>query len=105
MGIVAMSHHETIYGENLVLEQYTGLKDEIGINIFEGDIVRVTDLDGGYSRVDSVVWGNDGNPEFDLKGAPYFEPNTLSDIVSSGSVTIEVIGNIHENPESLEGEQ
>lgn len=106
LGIVVLSHDKTIYGENLVLEQYIGLEDEDDKLIFEGDIVRISDLDSGAVLTkDIVVWGNNFNPEFDLKNAPDDEPNSLSEYVSNENLVVEVIGNVHENPELLEGEK
>ena len=87
--------------EDVEFMQSTGLKDKNGIEIYEGDIVRVTDedestdfCDGGIGTIngleDLFMWYIDGEVE-----------NGLFDINSS--YYIEVIGNIYENPELLKG--
>ena len=92
--------------ENIVLEQYTGIKDIDGSPIFEGDIIKVT-ADDGSSYMAPIVWyGDEGYPAFDLdlhyipKEWVYLA-NRLSSIVDTGEHAV-VVGNIHENPELLE---
>lgn len=91
---------EWIVNNDLVLMQSTGLRDKNGKEIFEGDIVKVTDddertnfPDGGIGTVcglDKIfMWYIDGQVH-----------NGLFDI--SQEYYIEVIGNIHANPELAE---
>ena len=106
LGIVATAGVQTAYGPNMILEQSTGLKDEGDVDIYEGDIVCVSDVYGDVCYVDAVIWGGkDGYPAFDLKNhAMEYDSNALSSIVNGGFEIIEVIGNVHENPELLEAQ-
>ena len=91
---------EWIFNNDLVIMQSTGLKDKNGKEIFEGDIVKVTDddertnfPDGGIGTIcgldEIFMWYIDGQVH-----------NGLFDI--SQEYYIEVVGNIYENPELLE---
>ena len=73
--------------EGYELMQYTGLNDKNGTEIYEGDILLSGDL------VDVVTFSEGC---FHLKNAGY--------LISELRV-YEVIGNIYENPELLEGEE
>lgn len=68
---------------------FTGLHDKNGKEIYEGDIVRY-DM-GGKREVSYCVSG--GYAGFDLSPAFHDEEHHLTDV--------EVIGNIHDNPELL----
>ena len=73
--------------------QFTGLTDKNGKKIFEGDIVR----NGDYTMI--VVW-YDFHAAFMLAfrvDGDYFEA------ISNSHIYLEVIGNIHDNPELLGG--
>ena len=77
--------------EDCILEQYTGLKDKNGKEIYEGDIVSVRNKNRKNEYDVGVV-------EF---GKAAFRCPFLLGKYHSGQV--EVIGNVHENPDLLEG--
>ena len=83
--------------DNFEIEQFTGLKDVNGRGIYEGDVVRVSDVDGNGGYIDTVIWGGeDDYPAFDLKNHDVdYDSNALSSIVNAGFEIIEVIGNVH----------
>lgn len=94
--------------EDIVVTQYTGLKDEKGKEIYEGDIVHVVHEDG-YEVVSQVEWGLTSKwfgtyPAFAIAELES-EMNSFSEIFDTGQYTIEVIGNIFENPELLESDK
>lgn len=73
--------------------QYTGLKDRNGKKIFEHDIVRIA-VCGIYDNY--VV-------SYDKENARFVVGDIDFTMVRIFSPKIEVIGNIHDNPELLEG--
>lgn len=84
----------SVYGEpyggqgRVELMQYTGLIDMNHREVYEGDILKVTNpLTGKY--VIRSVWWNGESARFN--GLPYGESSRV----------MEVIGNIYENPELI----
>jgi len=80
------------------LMQYTGLKDKNGKEIYEGDIVKM--------EKEWIRWDNNNGPRVVV-----FEDGAFSPFGGDGEYSwedgpdghTEIIGNIHENPELLEG--
>ena len=79
-----------------IIMQYTGLKDKNEKEIYEGDILQ--DECAGELLKFEVVW-EDKKGRFNRKNIPY-----MAGGLSSGE-GVEIIGNIFENPDLLEGEK
>jgi len=99
---------EEITTWGLVLMQYIGLKCKNGKEIYEGDIIEVTETAGmleaelsGVKALESWVYR--GVVEYDVEGADFqINPGKEDDIRGFTTDQIrEVIGNIYENPELL----
>lgn len=97
------------------VSQFTGLYDKEGIGIFEGDILAIDTYpytcDGKQNYFAEVVWFDDC-PAFGL----YTFKNPASKVsgISIGNTefmfpneshTWKIIGNIHDNPELMEGRE
>ena len=89
--------------------QYTGLTDNNNRKIFEGDIVKCTDTINDFEFNAVVEFGNPNgeyNWGYQLKFISGEESNfdilCWVDMEETGAY-IEVIGNIHDNPELLKG--
>lgn len=81
--------------------QYTGLTDKNGNKIFEGDIIRCNNRVEVY--IGLVDW-DICNPSMCIrytseKGFDHIE----YDFIICGNMTIEILGNIHDNPELMKG--
>ena len=75
--------------DNILLMQFTGLKDKNGKEIYEGDIVKRP-----KGTVHEVFWVGD---RWGLKGGGCW--------LGAEAHTYEIIGNIHENPELVKEEK
>lgn len=79
--------------------QYTGLKDRKGKEIYEGDILKI-----GDSRVAEVYWSNEEAQYIAGNDGVELSLNRAYNHDGFGGSAIEIIGNIHDNPELKGGE-
>ena len=98
-----LSYDEISFDEvpasDFILMQSTGLKDKNGKEIFEGDIVKYK---SGCNTYTEVVAYDKNFAGFGVKDAKANVVFTFWEIAEDISLTsLEVIGNIYENPELL----
>ena len=86
--------------------QYTGLTDKNDKKIFEGDILKVKSYDYDYEYLTKVFY-NSNTFCVDVYGQDYDYTSIgfAYDIWDDENCEIEVIGNIHDNPELLKGDK
>ena len=80
--------------DSTTIGQFTGLVDRNGKRVFEGDIIHVDNYDDGWN---SMVEFKGGAFAVDVEGKEY-------DYTAIGwlEYEVEIIGNIHDNPELVE---
>ena len=90
--------------------QYTGLKDDNGREIFEGDILKLQLVGDEYHKTVRVEFGNP-NCAYDwgyqivpFGNFPYRKDILLWIETETDRVKVNVIGNITDNPELIKGE-
>lgn len=88
-----------------VLEQFTGLKDRNGKDIYEGDILAWhSNIYRKQDWVGLVLYRGAGFAVQESDKS-YSSPEWLDCACRKDANIIEVIGNIHENPELLEADK
>ena len=87
--------------KNYVLMQSTGMLDKNWREIFEGDILKVTNLS---SWLEVVSFNNNKAMFVSKEIKREIEESPLYDLFNTDIFEVEIIGNIYENPELAEVE-
>lgn len=113
IGVIRGNHLQDLAIDENTLGQYTGLKDQNGKEIYEGDIIEFS-YDTFTGNFDTKI--GKGTIEF-ISGAFYIKPFEIEDkkikdieneewflLYSVNKDALEVIGSIYDNSELLEAE-
>lgn len=90
-----------VFTDDLIIMQSTGLKDKNGKEVFENDVIRDSDGFEGIVQYDE---------SYGMYGIAYLPTKsngidtTFEELKDKYRNKFEVVGNIYENPELLEGE-
>lgn len=85
--------------DEIELMQSTGLKDENGREIYEGDILKCTSFDGSF-WYETVLW--DSTLAGFAAQQNGYDATAISYITDSKAITVEIIGDIYQNSELVE---
>ena len=107
---VSLKFEDKRNGEDVILMQSTGLKDKNGKEIFEGDVVSRNS--GMPSVVEFGKWIYEEDFGYKIKNIGFYLNSSYDDDEFFQAMdyedirkNYEVIGNIYENPELLEGSE
>ena len=93
------------YQPSMILMQYTGLHDENGKEIYEGDVVKITNKNSKVIPIKpliaQIVWSEEYLAYILITTSVKDAFENLGDYID---YDIEVIGNVFDNPELLGGE-
>ena len=93
-------HNDFHEDAEVILMQFTGLKDKNGKEIYEGDIVKLTDNEEESERISTIVFDG-GAFSIDIDGLVFEDYSATAIGWIPNYIEVEVIGNIYENPELM----
>lgn len=95
MGVRQLVYHSSVAVDPDTVGEWTGLVDKNGEKIFEGNVVKGADFqaDDGYAK---IKWDDDA-ARFVILGY-----GLVCDFDNYYGYELEVIGNIYDNPDSIE---
>lgn len=85
--------------DDVIVMQSTGLFDKNGVEIFEGDVVRLTSVFLGKDEIRQVTLVNGG---FGVTSEGTYVDSITIKLLSQVGYSLEIIGNIYENPELVQ---